>query len=533
MNDLNDDRIKIEILRLKNEGLSYRKISNCLGIPKTTIGEFLRGETYSEWWAEYEDKPLISGYKYDHHSNITKTKNKRFILTSAQNNTFCNKDFLQSLQCMALYNNAQIIIGTFSYNKNGFQNLQKSDADWFDPLIADYIIDEPLQLADGLIWCGELNILPTADSPLSGLYGYTRSNSGIIPHVKVQMQSLPTTNKNDHKFLYTTGAVTLRNYITKKSGQKASFHHIFGALYVEVDDDGDWFVRQLSADDDGSFYDLDKKYNPDYTIESNQIIEAVNWGDLHSEKKDDVVYRVSFSDDDKSILNILKPRYQFISDTLDFTVRNHHNISDPYFRFECYITGKNKVVDNIKSVVDTLKMLDRDYSIVVVVRSNHDLAFDRWLKEADYKNDPENAIFFLEHQLAKYKSIEARDKNFNIFEYAVKKLNPDERAIFLNIDDGFKICNNNGDGIECGSHGHIGVNGSRGSVQGFTKLSAKYNIAHLHSATIKDGVYCCGVSGKLDMGYNQGSSTWSHSHVITYKNGKRSIITIKNGKWRV
>jgi hypothetical protein len=35
------------------------------------------------------------------------------------------------------------------------------------------------------------------------------------------------------------------------------------------------------------------------------------------------------------------------------------------------------------------------------------------------------------------------------------------------------------------------------------------------------------------MGYNKGPSSWSHSHVITYPNGKRSIITLqKNGNWR-
>jgi len=58
------------------------------------------------------------------------------------------------------------------------------------------------------------------------------------------------------------------------------------------------------------------------------------------------------------------------------------------------------------------------------------------------------------------------------------------------------------------------------------------NTGHTHSTGIIDGVYTAGVHGKLDMDYNKGPSSWSHSHVITYPNGKRAIITIKDGKWR-
>jgi len=34
------------------------------------------------------------------------------------------------------------------------------------------------------------------------------------------------------------------------------------------------------------------------------------------------------------------------------------------------------------------------------------------------------------------------------------------------------------------------------------------------------------------MGYNVGGSGWSHSHIITYANGKRATATLKNGKWK-
>jgi hypothetical protein len=32
--------------------------------------------------------------------------------------------------------------------------------------------------------------------------------------------------------------------------------------------------------------------------------------------------------------------------------------------------------------------------------------------------------------------------------------------------------------------------------------------------------------------YTKGPSNWTHSHIVTYTNGKRTIVTIYNGKWR-
>jgi hypothetical protein len=63
-------------------------------------------------------------------------------------------------------------------------------------------------------------------------------------------------------------------------------------------------------------------------------------------------------------------------------------------------------------------------------------------------------------------------------------------------------------------------------------LGARHNVGHSHTAAIKDGVYYAGVIGRLNMGYNQGGSSWSHSNIVTYKNGKRAIVTISNNKWR-
>src|ERR1039458_2615430 len=43
---------------------------------------------------------------------------KRYILTSAQNNTHVHKEFWANVEAMAKHYSAEILVGTFSYNQN-------------------------------------------------------------------------------------------------------------------------------------------------------------------------------------------------------------------------------------------------------------------------------------------------------------------------------------------------------------------------------------------------------------------------------
>src|SRR5699024_7423293 len=202
------------------------------------------------------------------------------------------------------------------------------------------------------------------------------------------------------RFMYTTGAVTQRNYIEKTAGQKASFHHIFGALLVEVDDDGDWFVRQISADTEtGEFQDLDTIYTPDGIIE-NCRVEGINWGHIHADVIDEGAKYASFSDTNPhNMLDVLKPKYQFIHDVFDMGRRNHHNRRDFHHMFELYHKKLDNVEGEVAVTANVLAEMGRDFSQLVVVNSNHDRALQRWLNEACYRSDFTNSVYFLRLQL--------------------------------------------------------------------------------------------------------------------------------------
>lgn len=214
---------------------------------------------------------------------------------------------------------------------------------------------------------------------------------------------------------------------------------------------------------------------------------------------------------------------------IDFRSRNHHDRKDPYVTFLKYLKGKDSVRGELKAAGDFLFNIESSTSTQIVVDSNHDRAFKRWLKEEDYRLDPKNAVFFLEAQLELYKQIERGNyKNFHVIEWALRCLGCPDRTKFLREDESFVTCKT----IENGYHGDRGVNGSKGSTFAFRRTGQKMIVGDGHYAQILDGIYRTGISCQKDLDYNKGLSNWSHSLVVTYINGKRTIITVNRGKWK-
>lgn len=461
-----------------------------------------------------------------------------YIFTCAQNNTHVNKEVWENLEALARYYNAEIKVSTFTYDLASYpaatvkRGKEKKKEDiWYDPIIVPHILDESVRVAPGLTWCGELNILPTAVRPLSGFESYTGRDSGIFPHVKISMCSIASSKYEPTKFNYSTGTVTQRNYIAKTAGFKANFHHSYGALLVEVDKEENWFCRQLNADRKNNIYDLNNLASKG-EVTTGHRVEAINWGDLHVGTITNDMEKVNWFGIG-SLMNILKPKYQFFHDLLDFRSRNHHDRGNHHKRYERFVTKSDSVAKEIMKVAQFVRDTLMDGCKTIIVDSNHDNAFERWLREGDYRNDPINAEYFLEAQLEKYRSISNEEGDFHLLRWAVSKTGNDYPWVkYLKPDESFIICKENGSGIECGMHGHYGTNGSRGSLRSFAKMGRKCNIGHTHSVGIENGAYCAGITGDLEQGYNNGPSSWSHGHIITYANGKRAIINVWRNKWK-
>lgn len=496
-----------------------------------------------------KEKPKVAGVIPSPDAFRATAKGSRFVLTSAQNNTKVHRGFWTALERFAIHNKAQIMVSRFSYNKNAWldaggitKDAEKVDGEdiWYAPEVIKHAQDENIQLAEGLVFCAELDILPTAKDPLSGFDNFTGTNSLVVPHAKTHMRSYAgLLSGQPQRFGYTTGAVTLRNYIDRKAGQIASYHHVYGALYVEVDARGRWFARQIIAADDGSFFDLDTYYHAkgNCKIGSENFlsffpnaISVVNLGDIHAEKLDATVFASAMQ-----MLDVMKPTHVAIHDLLDFEARNHHNLKDPFFWADQHFNGMNTVQANFNHAVVTLGEVQRHvpHSKLLLVRSNHDEAFTRWLKEFDPVRDPANARFYHYHMWLRYQAIE-NGETYDNYQWALSEAADamdvrDDDWVHIKEDDSYVLHN-----IEFGLHGHLGPNGSRGNPKAYRQLGRKLNTGHTHSAGIIDGVWTAGVLASLRMGYNKGPSSWSHSHILTHANGKRQIVTQypEDGAWR-
>lgn len=507
---------------------NVKQVAEEFGVARTSIYHHLRAAKIK--------KPVMRG-KVDERKTLKRTRPKkgeikRYILSAAQNNTKPNDRVWDNIKALADFYGAEILLGSLSYDLSSYgDSAVKGEAKvnkgpkWH-PELKPYIHDERVELAPGLVWCGETNILPTAKRPLSGMETYTQRASGIFPHTKFAMDSVASAKGEPTKFNYTTGAVTQRNYIQKKAGQQAEFHHGYGAVIVEVNHKGEWWVRQLNADSKGIIYDLDVVAENGVVYENEDGVEAITWGDIHSLSLDPRVEEASWGSG--GMLDALRPSYQFFHDILLGTRINHHEWKNFHEQLRLVRDGHDSVSFELDDAASFLNRADREWVKSVVVYSNHDEPWlVRWLNETDYRKDPANAETYLALQLAMVRAINS-GSSINLLEHAMT-----ERGVaginFLACDESFTIA---GKRIECGQHGHLGPNGAGVTPLGLSKMGRKSNTAHTHSAGIIDGQYVAGASSRLDMRFNKGPSSWSHSHIVTYPNGKRTIVTIWNGRWR-
>jgi hypothetical protein len=498
-----------------------------------------------------------------------KGKRKVYYLTCAQNHTKLHQEFWKNLLALVDHDDATLMVSVFKYNKDamGQRAAAKSDAASnvsgkakpaqytsreeeleaeYPHEIIPYVCDDRVDIAPNITFCGELNVLPTAQNPLEGLENYTFRKSTIVPHPKLAMQSIPTMQGEGVKLMYSTGCVTQRNYIKRKVGYKAEHFHAYGALIVEVDENGSWWCRQVVQGPDGAAHDLERRAfggKVEYQGNSGGYVEDICWGDIHSDKLDPVVANVSFGQDENSMLEVLRPKSQHVHDLLDFSARSHHTRKDPWQVFESHVRGKWEMTQELVSTARTLYFdIARPWCRTFVVNSNHDRHLDIFCKQVDWREDPTNALMILTLNLVKLQAIErGRGEDCNLLSVAMKlgydklkdtRLGIEPTVTFLAEDESHVILPGIDGGIEGGLHGDRGSNGAKGGLATFSKLDRKTNTADKHFAGIMNHAYQCGLTGKLDMGYNHGLSSWTHAHIVTYRNGMRTIVSIWKGKWR-
>lgn len=513
---------------------SYRKAAKAFNMKRTTFFDRWKREKASESFSQKQQNVK--------RKPVSKKKVTRFIFSCAVRGAPVHADFLRNLDVYADYIGAQILIGPLTNNAR--QRFAEVDPIEFDPELHAFLTDAPLIIGDKVRFSPEVNLTATASKPLSGMQTYTKRYWGVFAHPKVALDSVATHKHFPTKLNVTTGAVTHAHYSPTKSGFRAKFDHVYGAVLVEVSDKGAW-MRHLTptSETDGSFYDLDR-YVTKGAVKTHKGVAAVVYGDIHAEQLDPQCakatwgYSPGYPPFDNNLVELLRPGVHVIHDLMDMSSINHHDMRNMMRRYERYCSST--IEDDLGNgmyharwFLEHLRLVGQPNAKIVVVDSNHDHFLDRWLNDfnPEVTGDLKNAAIFYELKAAMLRQIENGGKK-SAMEKALRMFTTRDNSKiydsikFLRPDEPFEVCR-----VELGWHGHRGANGSRGSRGSFKFVTEKATTGHLHSAFIESGHHIVGTSSCLDLKYNEGPSSWTHTHGIIYPNGMRTLITMSDGKF--
>lgn len=449
---------------------------------------------------------------------------KRFVITSAQNATPIHEAFWGSLKEYVRFNEAELVVIPLRYkNPTSKWGPSQENEEVWDPAVQEHLYNQRKKLNDNLVLLADIKTVPTADRPLTGFESITHGESGILGHTKIQLTTVPVPAGRYPKILTTTGACTVPNYTDSKAGKKGEFHHTLGACVVEILG-SKFFMRQIIGCQDGSFIDLDLMYTVDGPAPADPALALV-FGDTHRASMDKGVEAATFHRG--GMVEQLNPQHLVFHDLHDGISTNHHTKKDPFAQVSKRVDLLHLVKEEVLQDVMWLARVCAGRQGVLVA-SNHDDFLARWLRDQDWRNDPENAEFYLETALHMVREIKYGNDVPHPFTYWVNRLKANAPIRCLERDESFVL-----GGVELSLHGDKGPNGTRGTRNNLKRIGVKTVIGHSHSPGIEEGCYQTGTSTPLRLDYNQGPSSWLHCHCVVYANGKRSLLPIIDGKWRL
>lgn len=450
---------------------------------------------------------------------------EKLVITWAQNATPVHEGFLAALKAYCRENRAQLIVipGRYKNPTSTWSKSQRGDQYWSKE-VQPYLLNQRTRLNENLMLLADINTQPTAVTPLSGFETITHAESGILGHPKLQMQTIATPSHKMPKIMHTTGAVTVENYTDTKAGKKGDFHHVIGALIIELDGPS-FHLRQLNARTDGAFCDLDRAYYPDGTSRRCGPYEAVIFGDAHAIAADATVVQATFGKG--GLVERLDPKKLVFHDLLDGYAINPHHQGNPFISQAKLATGRNDIRNEVLYTIGKLKSWTGKRH-AIVVPSNHDDFLSRWIKSTDWREDLQNADFYLQTARFMLNNTVLTDTGVQTpdpFIYHVELCNY-KNIRCLRKNEPFTIA-----GILCSLHGHVGPKGARGNRTNISKIGAKTFIGHSHAPGITEGCYQVGTMTPLMQEYTGPISDWLNCHGSIDPMRKRHLHICINGRF--
>lgn len=443
------------------------------------------------------------------------SKYKNFVITTAVTGMPVHSKFYQNLKYYCKKNKALLLV--LPSSDPAIKGWELDGA-----LATENIVFDDLELNSNL-FISTFKTSAKQTNPLTGIKRIgQRERSMIVASTKQFLEYVPVSNDKMSHALMTTGALTLPRYRTtdrymsQRTAYIAEFDHKIAAIIVNIKDKNTFQFRQIQAEySTGFFIDAGKYYKINKVEDTRP--EGIVLGDIHVGETDPVKMKAS-----EDMIRTLKPRRIFLHDVFDGASISHHTKDQHLTRSKMDLTLKQEL-EMTKTELERLAKAHPYVEEWIIVRSNHDDFIDRYLQTGEYTKDHKNSKMAHAIALAKLES------SCMAFEEGLKLLGfKNKKFKFLHINESYKIA-----GLEHGTHGHLGLNGSRNASNASLEIGyGAGTYAHSHTAGILREVYRVGTSTFLRVGYNHGSSSWTHTDGVTYKNGSRQLINIINGSWK-
>ena len=492
-------------------------------------------------------------------------ESRRIIFTAAQNATPVHEGFWNALKALAKDIGAELAVIPLRYKNptSTFTASQKNEEHWLrdlaerelaakgvtrekfykarargeptlykdwterlDAYARRYLYEQRKKFNDNLVVVGDVKTQPTAADPLTGLEGLTHGESGIFGHTKLRMKCIPTPQNRMPKILTTTGACTIENYTDTPTGKKGAFHHVLGAVLVEIESRSKFHLHHINATRKGQFIFKRKRYDQAGQVHAAERDRAMIFGDAHYRFADPQVVEATFGKG--GLVDVHDPEVLVWHDLLDAYSVNPHHGKNPFIKKAKHEANYHVVRAEVEETVEWMSRLGAGRENYVVA-SNHDDMLARWIIRADWKEeDPANMEFYLETALQMARSArmsEVGAEYLDPFGYWVHKLAP-ENVKALRANQHFQIA-----GIELSYHGDDGPKGARGTVKNLSKIGTKLISGHGHAPEIFNGHTRVGTMTRLTAEYVTGPNDWLNAHATIDALGKRHLHFCIDGKF--
>lgn len=437
----------------------------------------------------------------------------KYVITTAVADSPADVDFLNALKSYCKRNNAKLVIMPCESITNSFENRSAT----FDPYFNDpslFVVSEDKQLNDNFSLCS-IQVSAKQIKSITGLSRLgNREGSYVFASPKQFLEYVPSGNNRGKNYaIMTPGACTKsayfsETYVSKRLSYIAEKDHTIGAIIVEILNDKLFDFRQIQAAEDGSFNDMGIEYRADGSVKRVNV--NIVFGDLHGVQVDHEALDY-FLDlvSDFEIDNVV------LHDVFDGQSISHH-IQSISSKSKRSLEGLDDLYEELIQTFNLLDYIDKkiEPKNIKIAKSNHDEFLDRYLADGNYVFDPKNHYLSLKLATALFEKTDVLKHAFKTVSVEV----PDNWE-FLSRGDSFAI-----GGVECGSHGDLGMNGAKPSMASLERIYGSCIVGHNHTAGILRKVFRVGTLSKLNLGYNRGPSSWTHTCAIIYDNGQIQLI---------